>query len=365
MRKLPFATAIVAAGLSFTAAHASTIILGAYPSSLMFINEQKGTVVQHVPLTTGLPSSIRLSDDKKKLYVMTNDHSGIEVVDLTTRKVINHFELNDNKTSYRFNTGTPDPTGKYLYGIMTKMDKEVDRWEIGKPKYVVVDLEQKKIVKSYDIDKQDEDAFRGYGRGRLEISTDGKYLYQFGSKVLVIDTSNFKVVERIELEKPELPGFENVAFGGSLDSISQPGEYVSIFNAPDAFTQKSVFGVARFNLQTREYTFTPIGPSPEHMAGLQVSPNKKDAYTVVENGTLGNKRCEMWHFDLSNNAIKEKAEFPCRSRYYFGMSSDGKKLYIYGAGYEIEVYDAATLKLNTTWDLNNDATMAGLALIDN
>ena len=44
----------------------------------------------------------------------------------------------------------------------------------------------------------------------------------------------------------------------------------------------------------------------------------------------------------------------------FGMSTDGKKLYLYGAGFEIEVYDAATLKYEKTWDLNNDVTMAGM-----
>src|SRR5690242_19420536 len=123
MRKLPFAAAILAAGVAFGSAHASTIILGGYPSSLMFIDEQKGTVVQKLPLTTGLPSSIRLSDDKKKLFVVSNDHTGIEVVDVATRKVISHFELNDNKTSYRINTVTPDPTGMFLYTIMTKIDK--------------------------------------------------------------------------------------------------------------------------------------------------------------------------------------------------------------------------------------------------
>jgi hypothetical protein len=45
------------------------------------------------------------------------------------------------------------------------------------------------------------------------------------------------------------------------------------------------------------------------------------------------------------------------------MSSDGKKLYIYGAGFEIEVYDAVTLKHERTWDLNNDITMAGLVVM--
>jgi hypothetical protein len=45
------------------------------------------------------------------------------------------------------------------------------------------------------------------------------------------------------------------------------------------------------------------------------------------------------------------------------MSADGKKLYIYGAGFEIEVYDAATLKYERTWDLNNDTTMAGMVVL--
>jgi hypothetical protein len=42
------------------------------------------------------------------------------------------------------------------------------------------------------------------------------------------------------------------------------------------------------------------------------------------------------------------------------MSADGTKLYIYGAGFEIQVFDAKTMKYEKTWDLNNDVTGAGL-----
>ncbi len=100
------------------------------------------------------------------------------------------------------------------------------------------------------------------------------------------------------------------------------------------------------------------------MSGLQVAPDKKDAYTVVSNGTGGNKRCEFWHFNLDNDRIVQTAEFSCKSRFSFGMSSNGSKLYIYGASFEIEVYDAATLKYEQTWDLNNDITGAGLAIVE-
>lgn len=354
------ATCFIAAAAFWGSAQASTLFMGAYPSSLLTFDEAKGVITGRIPLTTGLPTSIRLSMDKKTIYATTNDHSGIEVVDVATRKVINHFVLNTATRHYRFNGGTPDPTGKVFYTTITEIDKLADHYDIGKPKYAVIDLQQQKILKTYDIPKEDESGAGGGRNGGFEISKDGKYLYQFRDKVIVIDTSDFKVVERIDLAKPDLPGLENVGFGGRLDSLSEPGQHISVFNAIDPYVHNRVFGIGHFDLGTRQMDFTPLGPSPAAMTGLQVTPDKKDAYAVVSNGTLGNKRCEFWHFDLTTKAVKDRSEFPCRSRFSFGMSGDGKKLYIYGAGFQIDVYDAATFKHEQTWDLNNDITGAGL-----
>ena len=63
------------------AAPGATLFLGAYPDSVIVFDEDKGQVVDKIPLTTGLPISMRLSMDRKKIYVTTNDHSGIEVID--------------------------------------------------------------------------------------------------------------------------------------------------------------------------------------------------------------------------------------------------------------------------------------------
>jgi DNA-binding beta-propeller fold protein YncE len=346
-------------------AHGATIFLGAYPNSLIVFDEAKGAIVDRIPLSTGLPTSIRLSMDKKKIYVTTNDHSGIEVVDVASRKVVSHFVLNSPEKRYRFNGGTADPSGKLFYTMSTEIDRLGDHYDVGKQKYTIIDLGQQKIVKTFDLEKEDEKASRnGFGRNNFEISKDGKYLYEFRDQVVVLDTTDFKVVQRIELAKPDLPGVENIGFGGSLDSLSEPGQHISVFNAADPYVHNRVFGVARFDLQTRHVDFTPIGPAPAGMTGLHVTPDKKDAYTVVSNGVHGNKRCEFWHFDLATNKITGRNEFSCRSRFSFGMSADGKKLYIYGAGFEIEVYDAATMQYEKTWDLNNDVTGAGLIEVD-
>ena len=50
---------------------------------------------------------------------------------------------------------------------------------------------------------------------------------------------------------------------------------------------------------------------------------------------------------------------PFYARYFF----ERQKLYIYGAGFDIEVYDAATLQHEKTWDLQTDVTYAGIAVL--
>src|SRR5271154_4064855 len=91
----------------FSAAFASgaTLFMGAYPSAILVFDESKGQIVDRIPLTTGLPTSMRLSHDRKKIFVTTNDHSGVEVIDVASRKVINHFVLNSGTKRYRFNGG--------------------------------------------------------------------------------------------------------------------------------------------------------------------------------------------------------------------------------------------------------------------
>jgi len=349
--------------LSATAAHAGILFMGAYPDSVLVFDESKGQIVDRIHLETGLPTSLRLSGDKKKIFVTTNDHAGVEVIDVATRKVLNHFVLDNGAKRYRFNGVAPDPNGKLLYAMTTEITKQIDRFEIGKPKYTVIDVDAQKITRTVDLAPEDERAAGGGRGGGFQISPDGKYLYQFRDTVVILNTSDFKVVDRLPLSKPDLPGIESISFGGQLDSIAEPGRYVSVFNSTDPIVHSRLFGIGSFDLNTRKMDFSPIGPAPAGMAGLHVSPDKKNAYTIISNGTHGNKRCEMWAFDLGNNHLGKTAEVPCRSRFSFGMSANGKKLYIYGAGFEIEVYDAVSLKYERTWDLNNDTTMAGMVVL--
>jgi hypothetical protein len=354
---------IAVLGLSCAVARGGTLFAGAYPDWVLVIDEAQGKVVDRIHLTTGLPRGLRLSYDRKSIIVSTNDHNGFEVLDVATRKITNHFVLDDAAHRYRINGGAPDPQGKLLYASTTEIVKEADRYQIGKPRYTIIDMVQQKIVKTVDQPEEPGRGGRGggggggggRGGGGFEVSPDGKFLYQFGSTVTVLNSSDFSEVEKIELSQPDAP-MENLGLGGLLEAISQPGEHIAVFNSSDPIVHNRVFGLARFDLNTRKFDFTPMGPAPVAMTNLHITPDKKTGFTVITNGTLGNKRCEFWALDLTTSRLASTSEVPCRSRYSFGISSDGKKLYMYGAGFEIDVYDAATFKHDATWDLGNDMT---------
>src|ERR1700739_5002417 len=111
------------------AASAGTLYLPAYPAAVLVFDESKGQIVDRIPLATGTPMSMRLAPDHKKIYVTTIDHNGIEVVDVATHKVINHFVLNTATKQYRFFTGTPDPDGKLFYAVTKEITKFPEHYE--------------------------------------------------------------------------------------------------------------------------------------------------------------------------------------------------------------------------------------------
>ena len=84
----------------------------------------------------------------------------------------------------------------------------------------------------------------------------------------------------------------------------------------------------------------------------------------VINQTTPTQACrKLTAFDITANRRTMTSEFPCRPRFSFGISSDGKQLYVYGAGFEIEVWDAATLTLEHVMNLQNDVTIGGIITV--
>ncbi|CAN5557244.1 hypothetical protein BH10ACI4_BH10ACI4_32830 [soil metagenome] len=329
------------------------IYLGTWPHTIRVVDLIKEKVIDNIDLPTDIARILVLSPDKTKLYAQSLRDNSIVTIDLKTRKVVDHFSLNTPTETDRLSGLAIDPTGKTLYSVMTKITKQRDHYEIAEPKFIAIDLEQKKIVRSGDFPKDESPS----ARSLLRVSPDGKSLYAFRQQILVMNTSDFKLEKKIDLGLAAAPpGMESLQLNVLDDPNEAPGKLMSIFNASDPYVHRQIFGIAEIDLSKQTFELTPIGPSAVSIQPMLMSPDRKLGYTVAVNGTHGDRVTEFWVFDIATKKLINKKEFVGRTRLNFGMTVDGKKLLIYNAGFEVEVYDAKTLALEKTINLEGDTT---------
>jgi DNA-binding beta-propeller fold protein YncE len=365
----PILSVIVPTGTSQTATGDGLMYIGTLDHKLLVIDEDKEEVVGEIPLA-GVPRATALTPDQKKLIVVSTK-MGIEVVDLATRKVTSSFSLADPKSRPDLMALVPDrispghfdwslfsglavsPDGRYLYTTLKVVVKEIDQYRIEPSKFVTIDLEDMKIVKAFEFPK---DLNKGFGfLSSYKVSPDGKLLYVFDNDVRIFDLATFTQIDRITLSKPPYPGAAPYRLTVTDDPYDDPSKVTSVFTSVDPIVHKGTLGLASFDLRTREVDYKVIGPSLP-MFGFLLTPDRKLGYSVMFQGAGGNRRTEWWVWDVKNQQVLKKQEFESRPTFEFGISSDGKKLYIYGSGSTLEIVDAGTLQSKKVMYLNKDLT---------
>jgi hypothetical protein len=330
--------------------------IGTLDKKLLVFDEDKEEIVGEIPLD-GIPRITALTPDQSKLVIFTTTMA-IEVVDLKARKMISHFTLSDEKSRPRIpraggSSVAIDPTGRYLYTTMRVSVRETDYYRLEPAQFVVIDLQEKRIAKTFPFPA---DYDQGFGfAASYKVSPDGKLLYVFQEDVLVFDLAKFTLVDRIELAKPEFPGASPFHLNPAEDPNSEGRTVTSIFTAVDPIVHKGTIGLATLDLETHKADFKPIGPALP-MMGFLISPDHKRGFSLMWNGLSGNRETEWWVWDIDSHKVIRKMPFEARPTFKFGMSGDGKKLYLYGAGSTLEVFDAETLKSRKLLYLNKDTT---------
>jgi DNA-binding beta-propeller fold protein YncE len=330
--------------------------IGTLDKKLLIFDENKEEVVGEIQLK-GVPRSTVLTGDQKTLVIMTT-MMDIETVDLVGKKMTAHFSLSDEKSKPRIprsggNGVALDPTGRYMYATMRASVRETDYYRMEDAQFVVIDLQAQKIVKSFSFPP---DMDQGFGFGATyKVSPNGKLLYVFQEDILIFDLATFKQVDSIEMAQPEYPGASPYRLNPADDPNNNGNVITSMVNVVDPIVHKTTFGVATLDLTTRKSTFTPYGRELPTL-GFLVSPDHTKAYSIMSSGVGENRGTEFWYWDLVNHKIVRKEPFETRPTFKFGMSGDGKKLYLYGAGSTLEVFDAETLKSRKLIFLNKDTT---------
>ena len=351
--------------------------VGTLDKKLLVIDEVKEEVVGEIPLG-GIPRTTALSADKKKLHIFTTQML-LQTIDLESRKIISSFNLADPRTRLRIQANAPDivnagnngarfsgiavdPNGRYLYTTMRNAVKDIDQYRIDPPQFVAIDLQERKIVKAWPFPKEMNQGF-GFN-ATYKVSADGKRLYVFQEDILVFDLDSFKQIDRIELAQPPYPGASPYRLAASDDPFDAPDTVTSVFTSVDSIVHKGTLGLAKIDLTTRKVDYFPIGPLLP-MNGFQLSPDRKRGYSVMPKiGAGANRATEWWVWDIESHKVIKKKDFDTRPTFRFAVGGDGKKLYLYGAGSTLEVWDAETLESRKLIYLNKDTTTNLITLPD-
>jgi hypothetical protein len=344
----------VSLAASASNAGAQLMYLGVWPHTVLVMDATQGKILDKINLPTDIARVLVLSPDKSMLYGSTVRDNSIVAINLSTRKVTDSFPLNSADTDYRLSGLAIDPTGKELYSVATPIVKKIDHYEVNPPEFVKIDLAARKISQMVPFPK-DETAPNAYRRS-MKVSPDGKLLYLFGENIQVFNTSDFKPVKTIELSKTTDPSTDQLSLSPSNDPNEPAGKLTGIFETSDPYVHRKIFGIADVDLSNMSFDLTPVGPADASMLPMMLTPDRKLGYTVAIFGTHGDRITEFWVFDMATKKVINRRQFLGRTRLNFGMSADGTKLMIYNAGFQIELYDAKTLELEKTIDLEGDTT---------
>ncbi len=344
--------------------------IGTLDKKLLVIDEDKEEVVDTISLG-GIPRTTVLSGDRKKLHIFTTQML-LETVDLESRKLVSSFSLADPRSRPRMQASAPDrlllggggnarysglavdPTGRFLYTTMKLVIKDIDEYRIEPPQFIAIDLQDKKIAKSWPFPKEMDQGF-GFN-ATYKVSPDGKLLYVFQDDILVFDLNTFKQVDKMELAQPPYPGASPYRLAANEDSMDDPNTVTSVFTSVDSVVHKGTLGMASINLNSRKVDYFPIGPLLP-MMGFQLSPDHKRGYSVMPKIGIGaNRETEWWKWDIPTHTVVKKKAFESRPTFRFSVGGDGRKLYLYGAGSSLEVWDADTLESRKLLFLNKDTT---------
>ncbi|HLK20141.1 MAG TPA: hypothetical protein VKT81_14385 [Bryobacteraceae bacterium] len=351
MRSLVFASLLAAAlaaalgGEEKITGGNGLLYIGGRPSHITIIDEAIEKPIGEIKMRTGTPADIEISQDKKRFYCVDMSFENIEIVDIASRQVIDNFKLSEGNKKARLFGIEPDPLNRFLI-IMTKTaTKQSDHFEISPPTLQQYDLKEHKVIRTIPWPKGEEREF-----ANMRFSPDGKLLYFFGDDILIYDTTDFKQVDKWELSRPIEDGFGRIDFNAMDDNNEEPGFFTGLFTVQDAVQNRKIMGIARVNFATKNVDFHALGP--DNHVSFSLAPGRKMGYGL--HSEIG--KYEFWSFDLVNNRLDRKMEFPGRPRMALKTSSNGKVLYVWQAGNTIDLYEAATFKYLRTITLDADST---------
>lgn len=324
-----------------------TFYIGTYGKKILVMDEATMRVTDSIPVSIGIPIGMQLSHDRKRFYVREPRFETVEIIDVAGRKSLGTFTLNTPGQQVRIAGMNVDPRERFAVLLVKTITKKPDRFEIGRPTLLKYDLARRKVTDTIPWPRGEEREF-----AQIQFSPDGENLYFFTTDdVLIYDTKTLTQVDRWELARTFFEeGFGRIPFGFFNDLNEEPGYTTNLFRVTDPVNRRTLMGIARANLMNRTVDFYTLGPTAP--VSFTLAPGRRRGYGLVQQ--VGNY--QFWTFDLENRRVVGKIEFTGRPRMGMTASTDGRLVYIHGAGSTIDLHDANTFHKLRTIELPADMT---------
>jgi quinohemoprotein amine dehydrogenase len=326
-----------------------TLYVGAYSRQILAIDEATEKITR-IPLKTGFPISVRISDDNSRLYALNSDFERFEIVDVASRQSVDTFTLSEPGRKARVMGFAIEPAQRLLAIAVRTAVKMRDRFQIEPATLLLYDLTQKKVIRSVPWPGDDEP----HHYMNMRFSPDGKLLYVFLHAVQIYDTSTLAQVDKWEFSRPIEPGLGRGSLGSADETNDEPGFFTGLFTVEDPVQHRRLLGVGRVDLTHRSVDYFPLGPAPEPTVRLDftLAPDRTHAYILYEDIGI----YQLWVVDVREHRVLQKVQFDGRPRMALRTSTNGKFIYIFEAGNTIDLYDAVGFKYLRTITLDTDMT---------
>jgi hypothetical protein len=346
------AALLVALPAERLSAQTATWYLVSYTNDVFVWDEATEQLVDRITMRNFIPAQVTLNEAETRLYVQDATLENVEVVDLSSRRVIDEFTLSHDSIWVRIDEFQPHPDGRRAVIHAKRYTKMRDRYSVEGPFLLEYDMVAKQVTDTIAWPDGEERE-----RVRFEYSPDGKTLYFFLEEIVALDADTYQEISRWEMAAPLEPGLGRANYPTGRGTWDEEGVATGLYRMTDPVQNRSMMGIARVRLTDEQVDFFTLGPS-EPVNQFALAPGGHKAYALYS--TVG--RYEFWEFDLDAHRVTRRQPFAGRPRMSLRVSADGERLFVYGAGPTIDVYDADTFELLRTVEFDADIGMSSVVI---
>jgi hypothetical protein len=322
-----------------------------YPDLLVQFDPVTDTITKKVKLQHGMFWSSTLTQDRKRLLIVTDQQQSIEVVDLAEGTVLATHPFKEDTVTVRIRDVRECPGGVHWFVRVERVKKEIDRYSFEPSQWLLYDSANKKVVRKTPRlpDPIERNA---------QLSADGgSWITQDDDgNVLFLDGRKFNETGRIDLRTPRFFGAGALRLTGTdLLDRRDPNRALMLFTSQDPVEKsRTGWGMVELDLQKKLVVDVQEWGPQVGAFGMRVAPKKLVAAAMTGNfgggggGGERDNKSRLLLYDLKNGQkLAEGYEEFRPRRSLVAISPDADKIYIGTAGSDFEVFDAQCKRMKT------------------